>query len=151
MKRFTAQIVIGVLTITMIVVLALNGCAKKAPEKIDFLLDWKAESYFAAYYVAQEKGFYKKENLSVNILAGKGAETTAKLVGTGKYPLGSCSAPATVIARSMGVPIISVAVLYQQSPSVIFSLKEKGIKEPKDLLGKTLGVRYGKLRLMIRG
>jgi len=63
-------------------------------------------------------------------------------VGQGTYEFGTNNAAATLIAKSHGVPIVSIAVLEQDALTVIFSLKDRNIIAPKDLIGKTLGVRY---------
>jgi NitT/TauT family transport system substrate-binding protein len=127
-----------VLTLSIIV-----ACTKKQPEKIDFLLDWKAGPEYIGYIIAKEKGFYKEENLDVTLIEGTGASDAAKVIGAGKYNIGVSSAAATVIGKTQGMPIISVAVLFQKSPVVIYSLKEKNITKPQDLIGKKLGVLYG--------
>lgn len=72
-------------------------------EKIKLLIDWKAEPTYAGFYIAQEKGFYEKRGLDVEIVEGSGAVTAAQLVGSGEYFIASCSGEATAIARSKGL------------------------------------------------
>src|SRR6476659_7031340 len=40
------------------------------PEKVRLQLKWVPQAQFAGYYVAQDKGFYRDENLEVTILPG---------------------------------------------------------------------------------
>lgn len=121
----------------------LVDCTKKQTDKIEFLIDWKAGPEYIGYIVAKEKGYYKEENLDVVLIEGTGASDAAKVIAAGKYNIGVSSASATVIGKTEGMPIISVAVLFQKSPVVIFSLKEKNITRPEDLLGKKLGALFG--------
>lgn len=111
-------------------------------QSIDLLLDWKMGSFYAPYLLASDEGYYSANGLNVTFTEGQGAETTAKLVGQGKYKLGTSNAAATAIAVDNGVPVVSVAMIEQDAVTAIFSLKRSDITEAKDLIGKTLGVRY---------
>ena len=111
-------------------------------QQIDFLLDWKMGSFYAPYLLADEEGYYLDNGLHVTFTEGQGAETTAKLVGQGKYKIGTSNAAATAIAIDNGVPVVSVAMIEQDAVTAIFSLKKSNITTPEDLMGKTLGVRY---------
>lgn len=132
-------------SLILILCTVLAGCAAESddPNSIRFLLDWKAQMEHAGFFVAQARGFYIEEGLNVEILAGTGAPTTARLVGNGTYRLGVSSGSATVIARERGIPVVSLAVINQHSPVVVYSLAETGLKTPQDLVGKRVGVNVG--------
>ncbi len=103
-------------------------------------------SVTSAYaWVAKEKGYYDKEGLDVEFITGiRGSSITAKLVGSGEADIGLSSGETDLIAHSKGVPIVDLAIIFQDSPVCIISLKENGIVYPKDLYGKKLaGDRYG--------
>lgn len=112
-------------------------------KRIWFLLDWKMGPEFIGYVVAKEKGYYLEEGLDVELVEGTGAVDSAKLVAAGTYDLGVSSAAAVLEARSWGAPLYSIAVIFQKSPVVILSLKEKNIVKPSDLKGRRIGVHYG--------
>ncbi len=114
-------------------------------EKIKLLIDWKAEPTYAGFYIAKEKGFYEKRGLDVEIVEGSGAVTAAQLVGSGEYFIASCSGEATAIARSKGIPVRSLAVFYPNVPTVIYSRADAPIREPKDLIGKRIGISPGSI------
>ena len=123
-------------------------CACSAPEtggsdRIQLLLDWKAQMEHAGFFVAEAKGFYQKAGISVEILEGNGAPTTAQLVGNGTYKIGVSSGSATVMARSKGIPVVSLAVINQHSPVVVYSLAKTGLTKPEHLIGKRIGVNIG--------
>jgi NitT/TauT family transport system substrate-binding protein len=48
-----------------------------------------------------------------------------------------------LIARSKGVPVVALAVIYRRNPFVLFSLAKSGIKTPADYVGKKVGVKIG--------
>lgn len=121
------------------------GCASNdtGREPVQLLLDWKAQMEHAGFYVAEAKGFYAREGLEVEILEGSGAPTTAQLIGNGTYKLGVSSGSATVMARAKGIPVVSLAVINQHSPVVVYSLAKSGITRPEQLVGKRVGVNIG--------
>lgn len=123
----------------------LASCGKPSDpsRRIQLLLDWKAQMEHAGFFMALQKGYYRDAGLTVEILEGSGAPTTARLVGNGTYPLGVSSGSATVMARAKGIPVVSLAVLNQHSPVVVYSLKESKIQAPDDLIGKRIGVNIG--------
>lgn len=123
-------------------------CACSTPEtsktdRVELLLDWKAQMEHAGFFVAEAKGFYEREGISVEILEGSGAPTTARLIGNGTYKIGVSSGSATVMARSKGIPVVSLAVINQHSPVVVYSLATKRLTLPEHLIGKRIGVNVG--------
>ena len=122
-----------------------SHCAKEAPSghHIQLLLDWKAQMEHAGFFVAKRTGYYQAEGLTVEILEGNGAPTPAQRVGTGTYRLGVSSGSATVIARTKGIPVVSLAVINQHSPVVVYSLRKNEIRGPADLPGRRIGVNLG--------
>ena len=119
------------------------SCTGTDETPVPFILDWKAQMEHAGFFVAQQKGFYEQEGIEVEILDGSGAPTAARVVGNGTYKLGVASGAATVMARARNIPIVSLAVINQQTPVVVYSLVEKNITTPADLIGKRIGVNIG--------
>ena len=79
-------------------------------------------------------------------MEGSGATTAAQIMGTtDKYVIASCSGEATAIAVSKGIPIKSLAVLYPNVPTVLYSREDTPIRTPKDLLGKKVGLTPGSI------
>ncbi len=129
--------------ITCALAFLVLSCTSSDTTHVQFILDWKAQMEHAGFFVAQQKGFYKQEGLEVEILEGSGAPTAARVVGNGTYKLGLGSGSATVMARARNIPIVSLAVINQQTPVVVYSLVEKNITTPADLIGKRIGVNIG--------
>jgi ABC-type nitrate/sulfonate/bicarbonate transport system substrate-binding protein len=119
---------------------------KPSLEKIKILLDWKAEPTYAGFYIAKEKGYFSQNGLDVEIVEGSGATTSAQVIGSNDtYLLGSCSGAATAIARSKGIPIKSLSVLYPNIPTVLYSLSSNPIAKPENMIGKKIGLANGSI------
>jgi ABC-type nitrate/sulfonate/bicarbonate transport system substrate-binding protein len=131
----------------LIVGLVLTGCDVGGKQKaLRVAIDWKADTTYAGFYIAQEKSYYARRGLRVDILEGNGAMTTAAAAGAGtEFSVASASAEATAIARSNGVPVKSVAVLYQRVPTVQYFRLDNPINKPADLIGKKVGLVPGSI------
>ncbi|WP_422000554.1 ABC transporter substrate-binding protein [Reyranella sp.] len=115
-------------------------------EKVEILLDWKPLPTFAGFFLARSMGAFERRGLEVTFAETQGAVTSAEKIGKGSpYWIGTSSGMATVIGRSNGLPIKSLAVYYPKTPTVIFSRSEDRIAHPRDLYGKTLGVVPGSI------
>lgn len=120
---------------------------EKPLQKVQILLDWKAEPTYAGFFIAKDQGFFSKRGLDVEIIEGNGATIAAQLVGAGTYSVASCSGEATAIARSKGIPVRSLAVIYPNVPTVIYSRADTPIRTPQDLPGKRIGIINGSITL----
>ena len=131
--------------VASIILLALiNLCATaSADEAVTLRLKWLNQAQFAGFYVAREKGFYKAEGLDVNIQPGGPDFPAVQMVTGGSEQFGVTGADQILIARSKGVPVVALAVIYRRNPFVLFSLAKSGIKTPKDYVGKNVGVKIG--------
>jgi len=115
-------------------------------QKVEILLDWKALPTFAGLLLAKELGAFERRGLDVSFAETRGALSSAAKIGEGKpYWIGTSSGIATAIGRSNGLPIRSLAVYYQKTPTVIYTRGEDRIAHPRDLYGKTLGLVPGSI------
>lgn len=145
---------LGLIAIVAIATFALS-CGQRSsngsnpPRTLKILLDWKAEPTYAGFFIAREKGYFdelKEQGFNIEIVEGSGATTAAQVMGSSdNYVVASCSGEATAIAVSKGIPVRSLAVLYPNVPTVIYSRKDTPIREPKDMIGKRIGLIDGSI------
>lgn len=125
---------------TLIAAMAFINAAA-AQDKVTLRLDWVFGTEHSGVWTAQQKGFFKEENLDVRILPGEGSSVTVKLVGTGDVDFGYATADQALLAYSRGLPVVTTAVILQSSPTGIVFPKSTGIKKLTDLYGKRLGLQ----------
>jgi NitT/TauT family transport system substrate-binding protein len=106
-------------------------------------LKWLHQAQFAGYYVAKDKGYYETAGLDVSIQPGGSDFPAVQMVAGGNEQFGVTGADQILIARSKGVPVVALAVLYRESPFVLFALKKSGITKPSDFVGKNVGLKIG--------
>lgn len=98
-------------------------------------LKWLHQFQFAGYYAAQAQGFYRDEGLDVTIKPGGGGVSPLAevLAGRAQFAVGDAD---LLVERIKGRPIVAMAAIFQHSPYVILSRKDRGIRSPRDLVGK---------------
>ena len=108
-------------------------------QKVSVMLDWVPNTNHTGLYVAQERGYFKDQGLSVEILPLAEGSSVEEVVAAGKAQFGISASEPLSKARSEGIPILSIAAIIQHNTSGFASLKKANITRPKDFEGK----RYG--------
>jgi len=107
--------------------------------KLTLMLDWFPNADHVPIYVAQDRGFFRRKGLDIEILVPADPNDPLKLVAVGKVDFGISYQPAVTVARSQELPIRAIGVLVEHPLSTITFLKESGIRTPADLKGKRIG------------
>ncbi|WP_332118202.1 ABC transporter substrate-binding protein [Azorhizobium caulinodans] len=137
MKRLLVAI-LGALLLTA-------GAARAEPVKIRFTLDWKLQGLHAWYYWAQEKGYFKAENLDVTIDQGEGSAATVTRIMSGVYDAGFGDINAVIqnaAVRPAETPVM-VYMIYSKAPFALLTKADSPVKSVKDLAGTKLGTPAG--------
>ena len=116
---------------------ALGQTPEKTPDKVSLQLQWLDQFQFAGYYMAIEKGFYKKAGLDVTLKPFKvGLEPTEEVLG-GRADYGT-GRSTLLIDRTEGKPVVALAAIFQSSPNVLLARKDSGIRTVTDFRGKRI-------------
>ena len=110
----------------------------KRAQNNHFTSYWKSNTNHVGFYVAENKGFYKKNNLQLKIL-NPTQTTTNLLVASQKAAFGITYANQLMLAREAGLPLVAIAGILAEDTSCFVWRKSLNIKGPKDFEGK----RYG--------
>ena len=114
-----------------------------ALKPVSMRLDWIYQGPNDGFMVARDKGYYKEAGLDVDIGVGKGSGSTAQIIATKAAQFGFSDGYVVGLSVSKGMNIRMVAAVYRGNPSAIVVLADSGIKTPKDLAGKTVGIPTG--------
>ena len=106
-------------------------------------IQWLDQAQFAGLYVANARGYFKAQGLSVSVEPGGPDVSPVLLVASGSNDFGVSPATDIIQARSNGVPVVAIATIFQKNPVVFFARQSKNIKSPKDFVGHTVGLKYG--------
>lgn len=106
-----------------------------ALEKVSVQLDWKYQFEYAGYIAAKEKGYYKEAGLDVELREYQEGSDVVSDVLNGKANYGIYNS-SVVVENGRLRPIVLMATYLQHSPLVFVT--QKGIKNPADLIAKTI-------------
>ncbi|MCD6582625.1 MAG: ABC transporter substrate-binding protein, partial [Desulfuromusa sp.] len=121
---------------------AIGNGSVCASDKLVLQLPWHHQFQFAGYYMAEEQGYYRDAGLSVEIHDITQGSNPIEGVLSGRVDFG-VSGPGLIVERSQGKPVVAVASIFQQSPTVFLSLEQSGIREPADFIGKKVMLSPG--------
>lgn len=123
----------------------LGGLATQVrAEKVTFLLDWIIYGKHAPFYVASDKGFYKKYGLDVTYRRGFGSGDTIKKVGAKVAPLGFADIASLVPGRAnSNLPVKALSVIHAKTIMVVAFMSDKPYKTPQDLANVKIGSPQG--------
>jgi NitT/TauT family transport system substrate-binding protein len=136
MKRLTGVLAIGVIVLSW-------SSMVPAADKVTLNINWFFLGDHSPYFVATDKGWYKEENLEVNIVPGKGSADVAKKIDVGSAEFGIVDTGVLIVARAQGAKVKVVSMLFDKSPYCMFMYKDSRINTPKDLVGKKIGAPPG--------
>jgi NitT/TauT family transport system substrate-binding protein len=115
--------------------------ASAETRNVKIMMDWIIQGTHAPFFVAQDKGYFKAEGISVDAIdAGKGATNVAVSVAGGVYQFGWVDLPSMIRfnAQNPASPLVAVYMSFDESPLAVITRKNAGIRKPADLDGKKL-------------
>jgi ABC-type nitrate/sulfonate/bicarbonate transport system substrate-binding protein len=144
MHRFIPLFIIVLLTLSACQQAAVTEMPTTAPMSMTFMAGYKpqADVPFVGVYVAQEKGFFADEGLSVTIEHSPGQGQHLQLLAAGEIQVTTQDA-AVLLARRAdpGLPLVSFALLGQRGQQAYAALADSGMQTPKDWEGHTVGYK----------
>jgi NitT/TauT family transport system substrate-binding protein len=125
---------------------ALAGTARSSAansqqlRQINFVTPFGFLIGFAPTFNAQAGGHFAKEGLDVTMLPGKGSAVAVQQVIAGRAIYGRGDPLAMSKAIAEGAPIIAFATVEHRSPIVVYSSPANPIRNPKNMVGKVIGI-----------
>jgi len=136
------------------ILLGLSACGKKDPAaadgsgapaatKITVQLDWFPEPEHGGLFQAQAKGWFREAGLDVTLVPGGPNALVNQRVGTGQAQIGQGESVTTLLDTHKGLPLLQVAAVFQNDPSVFLLHAENPVRDFKDLNGRKIMARPG--------
>ncbi|MEN6438518.1 MAG: ABC transporter substrate-binding protein, partial [Syntrophobacter sp.] len=142
----TAAKITGVI---LLVLSMLGDCrAAEGTKYATFVSHWTPQAQFAGYYVALEKGFYKANNLEVNLLRGGPDRPSAEWLRKGAADFATMFLSTAILERAKGNKLINIGQLVTRSSQVLIAKKSSGIYSWRDMNGKKACLWGAELSIM---
>jgi ABC-type nitrate/sulfonate/bicarbonate transport system substrate-binding protein len=113
----------------------------QAGSPLMFQASWVNDAEFMGYFIGVDGGYYANEGIDITYYPG-GPDVIPEstlLAGTADVTLTTPDTTIKAIAEQ-GAPFRIIGAQYQKNPIGVVSLEDNPIREPKDLVGKTLAV-----------
>lgn len=125
----------------MLVLLTLSTMSGRdaVAQDVTLMLDWFPNVDHLPIYVAQEKGYFAKAGIQVEIFSPSDTSDALKLAVAGKVDLAVSYEPQTIIAASQGLPVRVVGRLVGHPLTTLLFLKKQGYTSPSQLSGSAIG------------
>ncbi|EJE50232.1 ABC-type nitrate/sulfonate/bicarbonate transport system, periplasmic component [Acidovorax sp. CF316] len=108
-----------------------------AQEKFTYMTNWYAQAEHGGFYQAVATGLYKKYGLDVTIKMGGPQVNIVQMMAAGQAECVMGSSDLQMIQmREGGVPVTTVAAVFQKDPQVLIAHDD--VKKFEDLKGKTI-------------
>jgi putative hydroxymethylpyrimidine transport system substrate-binding protein len=117
-----------------------DAASDAAPTPVNFVLNFTPGPQHEEFVVAQNDGYYTDAGLDVTMTSPSSTTDSISLVAGGSADVGLSYAGDVISAQAQGIPVQTVAVIHRRIALGLLSNPDSGIKEPKDLIGKTVGL-----------
>jgi putative hydroxymethylpyrimidine transport system substrate-binding protein len=130
--------------IALALTLAIGGCGgssqpSSGPTPLSLALDFTPNAAHAPIYDAVRTGADRRHGIRLRILGpGSGTPDSLKLVTSGSADVGVLDIHDLGLAAERGADVVGIAPLVQRPLAAVIA--RAGIKRPRDLAGKTVGV-----------
>jgi NitT/TauT family transport system substrate-binding protein len=126
-----------VLSLLFLLPLAVSPAA--ARDKVTLATNWKAEAEHGGFYQAIAMGIYTRHGLDVTLRMGGPQINNPQLLAAGQvdFNVGSSSFAALNYVKA-GVPVVTVAAIFQKDPQVLIAHPGRGNDTLEALKGKPI-------------
>ena len=131
---------IGSALLLILVSLATVDAQGKSLKKAKLMLHWIPQARFAGFFVAYEKGFYKKHGIDLTIVPGGPNRSSYEYLRDGKADFVTLWLSSGIQMRAERMKIVNISQIVQQSGFMLIAKKTSGINTIRDIQGKKVGL-----------
>ena len=113
---------------------------EQALKKASLIPQWVPQAQFAGYYVAKELGIYEKHGIDLTIIPGGPERQPSDLLKSRKADFATLWLSSGIQMRAEGTNVVNIAQMMQRSALMLVAKKSSGIKAPRDMNGKKVGL-----------
>ncbi len=138
-KTFSSFIVNFITILSLLCLLPAIAAAGEL-RTMTFLPQWLPQAQFAGYYVAYEKGFYRKHGIDLKILKGGPDFPAAEMLGKSRADFTTMFLSEAIEQRDKKIRLVNIGQLMQRSGFILVAKKGSGISKPSDFQNKKVSM-----------
>jgi ABC-type nitrate/sulfonate/bicarbonate transport system substrate-binding protein len=119
---------------------ALASGALSRPTQVTLILDFVPNAVHAGIYRALAAGYYRRENIDLQVVQPTSTQETLKLIDAGKAQFGLADGSDVAGLIADGGDAQAVMALVQHPLGGLIALASEHLSSPADLAGKTVGI-----------
>ncbi|MBF0567735.1 MAG: ABC transporter substrate-binding protein [Nitrospirae bacterium] len=108
-----------------------------------FVPQWVPQAQFVGYYVALDKGIYKKYGIDLKIITGGPDNPPTSLLDNGTADFASVWLSTAINSRAHGQKLVNIAQIIRRTSQMLVARKTSGITTPQDLNGRKVSIWSG--------
>jgi putative hydroxymethylpyrimidine transport system substrate-binding protein len=117
-----------------------SGAEPGAPSGATLVLDFTPNAVHSGIYAARREGFYRDEGIDLTIRQPGESTDAPKLLAAGRADFAILDIHDLGIARERGIDLVGTMPLVQRPLAAVIAHGGRGIAQPRDLEGRTVGV-----------
>jgi putative hydroxymethylpyrimidine transport system substrate-binding protein len=117
-----------------------TGGTTAATQRAEIILDWFPNADHAGLLAARERGFFREAGVTVSTTVPSDPAAALTQVAAGRAPFALSYEAEVLLARARGIPVRAVGVLFAQPLNAVIARADRGIRRPRDLEGRTVGI-----------
>jgi len=117
-----------------------DGAEPGAPRGATLALDFAPNAAHAGIYAALARGHYRRAGVDLAVRAPAESAETPRLLAAGRVDAAVLDIHDLGIARRRGLDLVGVLPLVQRPLAAVLARRDRGIRSPRDLAGRTVGV-----------
>ena len=119
---------------------AIAQGALAKPTKVTLILDFVPNAVHAGIYRALAAGYYRRENIDLQVVQPTSTQETLKLIDAGKAQFGLADGSDVAGLIDEGGDAQAVMALVQRPLGGLIALASEHLSSPADLAGRTVGI-----------
>ncbi len=135
-----AKLIIFFFLLAFIAATPMVVAAEVALKKATFIPQWVPQAQFAGYYVALERGIYKRYGIDLTILTGGPGRASGVMLRDKKADFATMWLSTGIQMRSEGIRLLNIGQMMQRSALMLVAKKRRGIRHPRDMNKKKIGL-----------
>lgn len=120
-----------------------NSSSEIVLKKVSFIPHWQPQCQFAGYYMAYEKGIYKKHGLDVTIITGGARNPASKVFKNYEADFATLWLTNALRLYNDNFKVVNLAQYINKSSLMLVAKKSSGIYMPYQMQGKKIGIWGG--------